>query len=613
MVKLNYLVLLLLYSAVCFSQKPYDFKKAETDCRRLVYSNPDSARIIIQKTLSQKNITDSIYGNTYNMLGIYYGMKGIPDSTVFYSKKSLSYLENFPRNKARSLSNIAIGYRMMNEYDLALKYLNQALDIHKKENNQIGIAMAYGEIASIYYSKAEYEKAADLLLKSIAILKVEKSPKQLIAIKQKLANTYLVMHNFKFAIDLYRECIAEFKAAGQTKNYYLTLSNIAEAYMQLEDWPNARKALIEATPGLEKAGDKEMIGINYAKLGKLENELGNDAQSEKYYDLALSNIRISNSGFIVRIGSEYINVLNEYKKYDKALKIIDILKSSKKFNATNLEDRKIYQNAIADTYKGAHKNDDALEAYKHTIVLMDSISAQDKQSALDEIQAKFQTELQREKNLVLQANNNALQKNMKADKRLMLIYIVISIGLLIVVLLFVRGLRLKNRLQAQGLKSIEAEKNLIVQQHEYEQQLITKQEEIIDEKQRELTSSALRMANLQDSINEIIDKCDTAGLKATDIKKELVTLTKQNDYWKQFEIRFNTLHPEFGNNLTTKFSKLTKNDIEFCSLLKLNLSNKEIASLLQISHESAITKKYRIKKKMEINDDTEFEKLLMEI
>ena len=88
---------------------------------------------------------------------------------------------------------------------------------------------------------------------------------------------------------------------------------------------------------------------------------------------------------------------------------------------------------------------------------------------------------------------------------------------------------------------------------------------------------------------------------------------KQKDYWKQFEIRFNTLHPEFGNLLTSRFSKLTKNDVEFCSLLKLNLSNKEIASLLQISHESAITKKYRIKKKMGINDDAEFEKLLMEI
>jgi len=48
-------------------------------------------------------------------------------------------------------------------------------------------------------------------------------------------------------------------------------------------------------------------------------------------------------------------------------------------------------------------------------------------------------------------------------------------------------------------------------------------------------------------------------------------------------------------------------------LFKLNLSNKEIASLLQISHESAITKKYRIKKKMEISDDTEFEKVLMSL
>jgi DNA-binding CsgD family transcriptional regulator len=47
--------------------------------------------------------------------------------------------------------------------------------------------------------------------------------------------------------------------------------------------------------------------------------------------------------------------------------------------------------------------------------------------------------------------------------------------------------------------------------------------------------------------------------------------------------------------------------------LKLNLSNKEISSLLQISYESTLTKKYRIKKKMQIQDDEEFEKLLAAI
>ncbi len=173
---------------------------------------------------------------------------------------------------------------------------------------------------------------------------------------------------------------------------------------------------------------------------------------------------------------------------------------------------------------------------------------------------------------------------------------------------------LRNKLQKEELKSIEAEKNLIQQQHLHEQELTNAQREIIEEKQRELTSTALRMANYQDSISEIIEKCESANFtKVSDVKKELQHLMKQKDYWKQFETRFNSLHPEFSNVLTSRYSKLTKNDVEFCSLLKLNLSNKEIASLLQISHESAITKKYRIKKKMEINDDEEFEKILMAI
>jgi len=62
-----------------------------------------------------------------------------------------------------------------------------------------------------------------------------------------------------------------------------------------------------------------------------------------------------------------------------------------------------------------------------------------------------------------------------------------------------------------------------------------------------------------------------------------------------------------------RFPVLTKNDIQFCSLLKLNLTYKEIASLLQISYESAVTKKYRIKKKIGIADDEEFEKMLISI
>ncbi|MCR5861292.1 hypothetical protein LRS05_03630 [Flavobacterium sp. J372] len=185
---------------------------------------------------------------------------------------------------------------------------------------------------------------------------------------------------------------------------------------------------------------------------------------------------------------------------------------------------------------------------------------------------------------------------------------------MILILSLVRQLRLKNKLQQEELKSIAAEKNLIEQQHRHDAELNNAQKHIIEEKQRELTSAALQMANYQDSLNALIERCNLGEItKISEIKRELLQLARQKDYWKQFETRFNNLHPDFNSTLSNRFSKLTKNDIEFCSLLKLNLSNKEIASLLQISHESAITKKYRIKKKMEINDDAEFERLLMEI
>lgn len=314
------------------------------------------------------------------------------------------------------------------------------------------------------------------------------------------------------------------------------------------------------------------------------------------------------------MGGAYINFLNKNNRHGDALKVIAAIEATKKFRNAGNQEQLAYQNAIAETYKATNNDKEAIKAYQNTINIMDSIANVQKAIAIEEIQAKFQTDVQREKNMALEANNKTLQKQMQTEKILMLLYIFISIALIVLILLFLRAYWLKNRLQKEELKSIETEKNLIQHQHQHEQELTNSQKEIIEEKQRELTSTALRMANYQDNITDIIEKCNSnANLSVNDIKKELQLLMKQKDYWKQFEIRFNTLHPEFGNMLTAKFPKLTKSDIEFCSLLKLNLSNKEIASLLQISHESAITKKYRIKKKMEMADDADFEKLLMEI
>ncbi len=592
----------------------YDFKKAEQDARKIIYSKPDSARAIIRRTLAQRDAHDTVYGNTYNLYGMYYGMTGNSDSLIHYTKKSLAYLDDYPRNKARSLMNLSIGYRNKADYKTAIKYIEQALALHQKDKNEVGVAMAYGELASNYTYMLDYDKSIELLLKSIKILKAEKNTKQLVAIKQKLANTYLAKENYKFAIDLYRECLVEFKQIGMTKNYCLTQMNLGEALIHINDLQGAKRSLSEAVTGLEQFGDKEMMGICYSKIGNLENELGDYPKAVASFQKAIDYLAPSGSNRVVRIAGEYINLLNRKKNYQKSLEVITRVEKLKKFKSANIQDRMVYKNAVADTYKATDNDKEAIKAYQQTIAIMDTIAAQEQKGAVEEIQAKFQTELQREKNVALEANNKVLQSTMKSEQNMMILYILVSIAIIVLILLLLRGYWLKAKLQKEELRSVESEKNMIKQQHQYEQELTNAQKEVIEEKQRELTSTALRMANYQDSINQIIDKCDSNIYnKVGDVKKELQSLIKQKDYWKQFETRFNSLHPEFSTTLTNRYGKLTKNDVEFCSLLKLNLSNKEIASLLQISHESAITKKYRIKKKMDIHDDADFEKMLMEI
>jgi DNA-binding CsgD family transcriptional regulator len=75
-------------------------------------------------------------------------------------------------------------------------------------------------------------------------------------------------------------------------------------------------------------------------------------------------------------------------------------------------------------------------------------------------------------------------------------------------------------------------------------------------------------------------------------------------------IKFTQIHPNFNANIKLKYPVLTAKDISFCSLIKLNLSNKEIANLLQVSHESVITKKYLLKKKLALTPEEDLYQMI---
>ena len=88
------------------------------------------------------------------------------------------------------------------------------------------------------------------------------------------------------------------------------------------------------------------------------------------------------------------------------------------------------------------------------------------------------------------------------------------------------------------------------------------------------------------------------------------TLNNQAD-WVLFESYFNSTHQNFMDRLRQRYSDLTTGDLRICCLLRMNLSTKEIASLMNVSVRAIELRRYRLRKRLELEGDTNLVDFLM--
>lgn len=89
-------------------------------------------------------------------------------------------------------------------------------------------------------------------------------------------------------------------------------------------------------------------------------------------------------------------------------------------------------------------------------------------------------------------------------------------------------------------------------------------------------------------------------------------LNDQED-WLLFDSYFNSAHQNFINRLQQKYPDLTPGDLRICCLLRMNLSTKEIASLLNISVRAVELRRYRLRKRLELNNDINLVEFLLKL
>ena len=123
---------------------------------------------------------------------------------------------------------------------------------------------------------------------------------------------------------------------------------------------------------------------------------------------------------------------------------------------------------------------------------------------------------------------------------------------------------------------------------------------------RELAISTMSMIKKNTTLNKLKSELVKSTSKSEEIKPALSIIDralKNDEDWEFFEQAFNHADKKFFKRIKEKHPALTPNDLRLCVYLRLNLSSKEIAPLLNISARSVEIKRYRLRKKLDLERD----------
>jgi len=127
----------------------------------------------------------------------------------------------------------------------------------------------------------------------------------------------------------------------------------------------------------------------------------------------------------------------------------------------------------------------------------------------------------------------------------------------------------------------------------------------VDTKNRELavsTMSLIKKNELLGIIKEDLKKSSDEN-SGRNIKSVITTINKnitEDDSWNVFKEAFDNVDKDFLKRIKVKHPTLSPSDLKLCAYLRLNLTSKEIAPMLNISIRSMEIKRHRLRKKLNL-------------
>jgi DNA-binding CsgD family transcriptional regulator len=177
------------------------------------------------------------------------------------------------------------------------------------------------------------------------------------------------------------------------------------------------------------------------------------------------------------------------------------------------------------------------------------------------------------------------------------------------------------KLQEQQRKYDEEQKQL---QYQHQLEMEKNEKEIIrlrneklqgevQHKNSELASSAMNLVRKMEILSKLKEDLlhykenpdkDKGSKEFQKIIRLLDSELDHNQEWEQFAIHFDSVHTNYLRKLKEICPDLSATDLKLAAYLRLSLTSKEIAQLLNISIRGVETSRYRLRKKLGLSNET---------
>lgn len=143
----------------------------------------------------------------------------------------------------------------------------------------------------------------------------------------------------------------------------------------------------------------------------------------------------------------------------------------------------------------------------------------------------------------------------------------------------------------------------------------------IESKKRDLSDFAINLTQNQEWAQELADKIASAKRADTADQEQLLAELEQeiqnkitvDGDTKEFFERLDKLSDAFYSELTKRFPNLSKNEIRLCSLIRLKMDSRSIATLQNITLASLNTSRYRLRKKLNLTEEVDLDDFIQNI